>query len=1397
VPLEQVVLGATASLTFGDYAEAPPRTQTGRLPTISNSGTSLTELKADTYVGSLLSAGTVVARNRARVASTFMSPALDKQIDSEVSTWVAGSPQFRTFTRLVEVPPLPDTWVSVERRVETLSPGGYGNYSIKSDGSLVLQPGRYFFRSLALEPDAPLVIGAGSGSVYVYVENDFTFRGLEQIPENGPQLFVGVLGTGQALLERSFRGTVVASRGSIVLADVPGRLHTGQFFAKSIEVRSPVHVQLETFGDGLGDGADECTWGRESGAACAYDVACPGQSERRCVDSACTCVVGPGGVPTDGCSQPTVSVWGVILENLPLSFVCDAGYGCASGGVCDGNGYCVCPEPGTGEGTECTEPTEDESGAIRPVADGTSCVSYTGSCIRTPTCAGGVCACSEVSVPDGQHPDCQGLGNVGGACVSDDCLDAVCTSSGTCVCAHPRTTPFEAGAPIRVGTVNVQAFGHAAEIAGCNTDMVCKADGLADKVLLSGYDVLLLEEAFDEEFEGQIVKRLHDGGTGPFPYVVAQAGEGSLTGLSSGLMLLSRWPFSPRNTQDDSCFDQGEELHVIGEGAWVDNDSDGDREYNADVQFEVYDDTFGIDGLAQKGIVHAGIDTPYGKSIQVFVSHTQANAKTTPQEVMDAMGGDAACIAVGVVLGAPVGVLLDEATEGPNELQEYMMSWDTRARQLSRANELVECVAANHLFSGDSFMLGGDLNINGDLSNPWAGGDVIGMMMSGQPDGPLWERPVETRDEWDRTFNWNTTEEDPRILNARGLVDSWAHFMTPQCVADDEALLPPEECRVIKDDHDDVKSYQDGLVSFDRGATQSLFVNGEERLDYLLVKGQTGPVAMDLGSSPQHVSRAFNLQMGEAGPTGFTRSAAAAPRGTEPLTDHHGLNAELDDFSSFMSPADAKVITVTPTDKGEGEGAIDMEMPYPTGVHWFKITEPGDYVFVVNPKDQLRNGKPGRDNGLTYQVFENIELSLPLRGYKSETITVPPQIQLFLGSGDVKYDYYRPGYEQARFASPHFPLWVKVFAEDPAKLTAADGRYVFYYHRATCSTAGEACTLRPYGTLLGDEHGATAAGPATLVGPGPESWFEFRVELPDINYPQTLGVFAADLADSPVIESVTIIDAETMEPLANRELSPGSRSLTLPNEDPSSWNVWGHWGEHWGTLENSLLGGEGTAKGKKYYLRVVKRPGSTTSFQNILAGYQTNLTWILGSDLSGTACQLKCEEESEWGHDEIWISLIGENFRQDGDYVDVWPQMSDNVADGIHIRDFNGGQSREWTHLFFNQLADRRTHPDGTSFRTLQALGFINDLDVEVGEDDYEGDDAELAHYHHEDFPPTTEFISGRRTLTWDNTWPDPDGKYFVEACAFSRDLPAATCTTSAECGGEPYRCRHGICEYH
>jgi hypothetical protein len=236
-----VVIGTKSDLFLRDRArvEAP----------ISNLGVGASELGVEARATDIYSEPSLTLRDRARVdGAVTLGGTLTRGnatvITGGVKTGVSfADPAGRTFLL---------NWPSGGGTNHDLQPGqnltllagvAYGNISVKTGATLYISPGDHFVQSLTIEPDAKVILQDGAQRIAVYIKSSFTWRG-KLLTQSGaaPQWLVGYLGTQRIPLERAFTGLLIAPSAEVTLGTVPGNIHTGQFFARKVEVQPDVRV---------------------------------------------------------------------------------------------------------------------------------------------------------------------------------------------------------------------------------------------------------------------------------------------------------------------------------------------------------------------------------------------------------------------------------------------------------------------------------------------------------------------------------------------------------------------------------------------------------------------------------------------------------------------------------------------------------------------------------------------------------------------------------------------------------------------------------------------------------------------------------------------------------------------------------------------------------------------------------------------------------------------------------------------------------------------------------------------------------------------------------------------------------------------------------------------------
>lgn len=227
---------------------------------------------------------------------------------------------------------------------------------------------------------------------------------------------------------------------------------------------------------------------------------------------------------------------------------------------------------------------------------------------------------------------------------------------------------------VRVGTFNVQF------LPGSDDDTT-RSKRIADRIKAGQYDIIALNEVFDEEARDTLIAELK----GTFPNYVAYIGDPAVGAQDSGLMLFSRFPFEPlpegKHRQDPDY------LKAVNNGSdWK------------DVAFIEYDEDTFPDNWAAKGAAFVRLKNPRtGRIYNIAFSHLQASYP-----------------------------------EDEDDSEDWQEPINDRTSQMDDVRKvIVESLKPGQFEREDTFVLG-DLNVDGDRADPNLG-------LNG-PDRPnLWE----------------------------------------------------------------------------------------------------------------------------------------------------------------------------------------------------------------------------------------------------------------------------------------------------------------------------------------------------------------------------------------------------------------------------------------------------------------------------------------------------------------------------------------------------------------------------------------------------------------------------------------------------------------------------------
>ena len=120
-----------------------------------------------------------------------------------------------------------------------LSPGNYGDVSLKSRSKLTLQSGTYRFGTVQTEPDSQLILNKTSGPIYIHMKS-LTHRGkiVDATGDNYGKTLFAVAGRDPIFIEGPFVGTLLAPNANVTIGTSTAPEHRGVFQARTVLVRS-------------------------------------------------------------------------------------------------------------------------------------------------------------------------------------------------------------------------------------------------------------------------------------------------------------------------------------------------------------------------------------------------------------------------------------------------------------------------------------------------------------------------------------------------------------------------------------------------------------------------------------------------------------------------------------------------------------------------------------------------------------------------------------------------------------------------------------------------------------------------------------------------------------------------------------------------------------------------------------------------------------------------------------------------------------------------------------------------------------------------------------------------------------------------------------------------------
>lgn len=239
-----MILFRSPLLSALDYIQLGDRVQLQSSPNLPallvNWGTNALDVGTDTRIGPILAAGSVTLRDRAFVDGSIQTASM---ATLQSGAAVTGSIEEHATLQLPTAPSITNVWptnpqsdFTVDSGTQaTKSPGTYGNAIVRSNGTLTLSAGTYYFASLLLEAGAIVHV---EGATVIEVRDSLTLRAsFKDVSGILAPVALRYRGTSAAMVEQSFRGSILAPSAQLVLGSNGAMRYQGQFLGNQIVMR--------------------------------------------------------------------------------------------------------------------------------------------------------------------------------------------------------------------------------------------------------------------------------------------------------------------------------------------------------------------------------------------------------------------------------------------------------------------------------------------------------------------------------------------------------------------------------------------------------------------------------------------------------------------------------------------------------------------------------------------------------------------------------------------------------------------------------------------------------------------------------------------------------------------------------------------------------------------------------------------------------------------------------------------------------------------------------------------------------------------------------------------------------------------------------------------------------
>jgi hypothetical protein len=540
---------------------------------------------------------------------------------------------------------------------------------------------------------------------------------------------------------------------------------------------------------------------------------------------------------------------------------------------------------------------------------------------------------------------------------------------------------------------------------------------------------------------------------------------------------------------------------------------------------------------------------------------------------------------------------------GADTQEDVEEHFETRKEQLRYAVDLLNDHLTEQQYTREDVFLMGDLNVDGNLNNA-----VFPLGIA------------KNKYEWRYHFELATDH-----LNGF-YIDPWEKEQSP-------AGADP------------------GLTN---GTEYAQAGGGGARLDYIARHAPDSPPQAVPGIRDlcfQHMTLAYNLfwadKPGDYSPKGLGMG------GIYSLSDHYGVNADINRWAPQCRPVEAATLAPPPGTPGVHPGTI----VHPGSMQWWKVEAPGTYSIALLDPAAL-----AVTDDFVKTIYQAKDLSTPVGPYKQETT----EIQVPGIHGPITAD---------KFEILQPPFYVRV----QHRYRTATGGYRLVILKHDCTTKQQSCTLRP---------GTTKAHvlPPVWLGTPDEAWFDLDTEK-----------IPAGVAPQQLVFRMSGIDPSVDGTFVLRLLADDGVTLVRESQATASASD--------GTLQIAF---DTLTKAKsKHYLTVGRNGGpsfSAPAETDFAIRWTTNLSVLYGGSEGLT---LQCAEENDdpSSEDEVLLGFV----KRDGETTIVNKWVETAYETGI-VRDVS--KLLKAPVYFYDQLQIRFIEEDDLSGNDFADF-FIAALDPE------------------------------------------------------------------------------------